>query len=615
MRSQWDLLPRRNDTDVLSRRWTWPGAVAAVMVVAVAVVAAVAGTTAPIDGAAGPGEVALAEAGAQGDAADAVTDDGATAEHGAAPSGAGGVEADAKADNGGGDGARPAPVAGPTQPGQPPTPAGEPPKADDIPGEWIVELQAGESAEQVAEEHEASEGAEVNHVYTAAVDGYSASMSDEEAQRVADDPRVVSVTRDRMVYTAAQTLPTGIKRIGAPTTALGAAVAADVAVLDTGISAHSDLTISGGRNCNGWGSSYADGNGHGTHVAGTIGAKHDTNGVVGVAPGVRLWAGRVLSNSGSGSWSNVICGIDWARQHGGIEVINMSLSGSGTAGSSCGSSTLRQAICNARNAGITIVVAAGNESSNASGSVPAAFPEVVTVSALADFNGLPGGGASATCRSDVDDTFANFSNYGSPVDIIAPGVCILSTSRSGGFTTMSGTSMAAPHVAGAAALYKAANPGATPTQVQNHLTSSGNLDWNNGDDRDSIKEPLLQVGPLSTSGGSDPTTTTTTATSSTSTSSTSSTTSSTTTMTTAPSGNITLTLARKGSSSTVGLFWSGASGSNVDIWRGTSSTNLTKVLTTANDDGENINSGRGTWYFQVCNAGTTTCSAVKSITV
>ena len=139
------------------------------------------------------------------------------------------------------------------------------------------------------------------------------------------------------------------------------------------------------------------------------------------------------------------------------------------------------------------MVAAGNDSEDAANATPAAYDEVITVSALADFNGLPGGGAAATCRTDVDDTFASFSNYGSDVDLIAPGVCINSTWKGGGYNTISGTSMASPHVAGGAALYKANNPGASPTQVKSSLQTTGTTDWNNSDDRDSTKERLLNV--------------------------------------------------------------------------------------------------------------------------
>jgi len=104
--------------------------------------------------------------------------------------------------------------------------------------------------------------------------------------------------------------------------------------------------------------------------------------------------------------------------------------------------------------------------------------------------------APSTCRSDVDDTFADFSNYGADVDIIAPGVCILSTWMAGGYNTISGTSMASPHVAGGAALYKATTPSATPAQVKSALQSRGSLDWNDVDDPDPTKERLLDATTL-----------------------------------------------------------------------------------------------------------------------
>jgi subtilisin family serine protease len=154
---------------------------------------------------------------------------------------------------------------------------------------------------------------------------------------------------------------------------------------------------------------------------------------------------------------------------------------------------MHEAICASVSAGVTYVVSAGNSAANASTSVPAAYDEVITVSALADFNGTPGGGGAPTCLSDVDDTIANFSNFGADVDLIAPGVCITSTWMGGGYDTISGTSMASPHVAGGAALYAATNPGATPAQVQSALEGAGSSDWDNSDDLDGTKEPLLDV--------------------------------------------------------------------------------------------------------------------------
>jgi subtilisin len=378
-------------------------------------------------------------------------------------------------------------------------PAGVPAATpDSVPGAWIVTLAPGASADSVSAEHSRRFEARIDHVYRHAVNGYAARMPDAVAARLAQDPRVASVERDTVVTIDAQTTPTGIDRIDGELSKTVAGngsgtVNVDVAVIDTGISAHPDLTIAGGVNCS-TGTSYSDGNGHGTHVAGTIGAKDNTVGVVGVAPGARLWAVRVLNNAGSGTRSGIICGIDWVTARANtIEVANMSLGGSGTDSACGGADSYHNAICRSVSAGVTYVVAAGNESDNAANHVPAAYNEVITVSALADFNGKPGGGAPATCRTDVDETFADFSNYGADVDIIAPGVCIQSTWKGGGYNTISGTSMASPHVAGAAALHKAANPGATPAQVKTALQGAGTTAWNTTTDPDGMPEKLLNV--------------------------------------------------------------------------------------------------------------------------
>jgi len=205
----------------------------------------------------------------------------------------------------------------------------------------------------------------------------------------------------------------------------------------------------------------------------------------------------VLSAAGTGLNSDVVCGIDYVAAHADeIEVANMSLGGGGEDDGNCGATSgdaMHAAICDAVGAGVTFVVAAGNDSADAAESTPAAYDEVVTVSALADFDGQPGGGAPSTCRSDQDDSFASFSNYGRDVDVIAPGVCVDSTSMQGGYATLSGTSMAAPHVAGGAALFAATNPGASPAQVQSSLIGTGSADWNASDDGDNTQEPLLDV--------------------------------------------------------------------------------------------------------------------------
>jgi subtilisin len=327
-------------------------------------------------------------------------------------------------------------------------------------GNYIVVLEDGAGIPAaLASQQTRTFGGKVGFVYSSALKGYSASLPVTAVAALRRDPRVAYVTADRTLSIQAQTLPTGINRVDGELSSTvsgngSGSVNVDVAVIDTGIStSHPDLNVVGGRVCNG--TTFDDQNGHGSHVAGIIGARDDASGVVGVAPGARLWAVRVLNASGSGSFAQIICGVDFVTAHAStIEVANMSLGGPGfDPGTGCATGdALHDAICRSVRAGVTYVVAAGNSNANASGTVPAAYNEVITVSALADFNGQPGGGAASTCRADVDDTRANFSNFGADIDVMAPGVCIFSSYRGTGFATLSGTSMAAPHVAGAAVL-------------------------------------------------------------------------------------------------------------------------------------------------------------------
>jgi subtilisin family serine protease len=305
-----------------------------------------------------------------------------------------------------------------------------------------------------------------------------------------------------------QVIPTGISRIAAtqnPQAGIagdGGAIDVDVAVLDTGIGPNSDLTIMNidvGQDCVGAGTTL-DGDGHGTHVSGTIGALDNTIGVVGVAPGARLYPVKVLDDFGGGDDGTVMCGLEWVLANAGtIDVVNMSLGGDPAgAGADCDDNALHRAVCNVVEAGIPVIVAAGNDGEDAAGSSPANYDQVITVSALTDFNGASGGGASPTCFDDGDDTFADYSNFGNVVDIMAPGSCILSTAPGEGLDTLSGTSMATPHVTGAAALYRASHPGATPAAVKAYLIgSAGSVAQNSANglvsDFDPNNEPVLFI--------------------------------------------------------------------------------------------------------------------------
>ncbi len=380
------------------------------------------------------------------------------------------------------------------------------PATTSTPAPYVVVLHDSVDAAALAPVQADRFGFSVGHVYTAALQGYSATMTPAVAKALEATPGVRWVQQDTAVKATAQATPTGIDRANAdlsPTAKINGVderVNVDVAVIDTGADlTHPDLNIyrAGAKNCSIGAINANDMHGHGTHVSGTVGAIDNGAGVVGMAPGARIWPVKVLTDAGTGLNSDVICGIDYVTANASkIEVANMSLGGDGSDDGNCGRTdgdAMHTAICSSVAAGVTYVVAAGNDSQDAKNFTPAAYDEVITVSALADFNGKPGGGAAPTCRTDVDDTFADFSNYGADVDIIAPGVCILSTWMLGGYNTISGTSMASPHVAGAAALYKSKNPAASPAAVKSALQSAGTLDWNNADDGDSTKERLLNA--------------------------------------------------------------------------------------------------------------------------
>ncbi|HYO43852.1 MAG TPA: S8 family serine peptidase [Candidatus Limnocylindrales bacterium] len=397
-------------------------------------------------------------------------------------------------------------------------------------GRFIVVYKDGRDVVK-ATERAGRLGVRSDRSFSHAVRGYAARLDADQVATLRADPDVAAVVPDEIISIAGQSTPTGVRRVNGKQSLVAGIdgsderVDGDVAIIDTGIGGstskqHQDLNIAGGYNCadakpddglppdrESWG----DPNGHGTHVAGTVGALDNGLGVVGVAPGVRLWSVRILNSAGDGLISWYVCGIDWITAQRDplnadlplFEAVNMSVAKKGTDDNACGlinKDLIHQAICRLVDSGVTVVAAAGNNGFNAANLKPASYNEVITVSALADTDGQPGGDGGTLCYSwdsyDRDDTFADFSNYGGDVDLIAPGKCIWSTLPGDRYGSISGTSMAAPHVTGAVALYKVSRPLATPAEVRAALRTLGTQDWNTATDPDSVHEPLLDVSHI-----------------------------------------------------------------------------------------------------------------------
>ncbi|MFL5872202.1 MAG: S8 family peptidase [Solirubrobacterales bacterium] len=359
----------------------------------------------------------------------------------------------------------------------------------------------------IAEDQTSDVDGDVGSVYRHGLKGYSAELSKSAVAELRDDPEVRYIVADRKGSLSAQTIPTGVARIFAPQVPAldideidDARVNVDVAVIDTGIDyTHPDLNVVARSDCtsevciDGQGT---DTYGHGTHVGGIIGAIDNGFGTVGVAPGARLWAVRV-SEGPSVPLSTTLAGIDWVTAHASqIEVANMSIGFEGHL------TVMEEAVARMVGAGVVFTVSAGNSAEDARNFSPAGFDDAITVSALSDYDGLPAGLVSEKyCGANFalgnDDRLASYSNWGPAVDIAAPGTCIYSTWPGGTYKVESGTSMAAPTVAGAAAILASeTNPNsrADVEAIKAKLLREGSLDWIDTS-LDGSHEPLADLRP------------------------------------------------------------------------------------------------------------------------
>ncbi|MFZ3208636.1 MAG: S8 family peptidase [Geobacteraceae bacterium] len=301
---------------------------------------------------------------------------------------------------------------------------------------------------------EARHGLRADHIYSAALQGFAARLTAQQIDTLEHDPLVAYVEADGTMMAIAQTLPWGIDRVDADISSTmtgngsGGVSGVNAYIIDTGIdTAHADLNVV--SHVNFAGGPNKDCNGHGTHVAGTVSSRDNTINVVGVSPGAPLTGVKVLGCGGTGTTSGVIKGVDWVTANAKKPAVaNMSLGGGV-------SQALDNAVKKSADSSVFYSIAAGNDGADACNFSPAR---------AGTYDGV-----MTTAATDSSNQEALWSNYGPCVDIWAPGVSILSTKKGGGTTTMSGTSMAAPHVAGTGALYLSSYATSTPATVEGQL--------------------------------------------------------------------------------------------------------------------------------------------------
>ncbi|WP_435281701.1 S8 family serine peptidase [Streptomyces koelreuteriae] len=347
---------------------------------------------------------------------------------------------------------------------------------------------------------------DITATYGAALDGFSAQLSRDEVSELSGDPAVAYVERDGEGRINGQQTPKGVSRIRAlENKALKTGdgkderVDADIAVLDTGVADHPDLNVVKRVNCSKVDKCVEDegmdDDGHGSNVAGIAAEIDNDQGFTGVAPGARIHSLKILDEEGRGSTSEIVGALDWVTAHADtIDVVNIS------AGYTGETRAIADAVNRAIAKGIVVVVSAGNDGKDAKSASPANIPDAITVSNLADGDGKAGGqGDFGWCNKDnknKDDTLSGDSNFGPGIDIAAPGECIQATGNKNDYSNWSGTSQAAPHVAGAAALIVSGSEKPKDREgvmaVRDKLLKAGQDNWTDTS-KDGTKEPLLDV--------------------------------------------------------------------------------------------------------------------------